>query len=337
MSKPLMAAFAAAFLLAAMPAASQPPAAATPQVEESLAFVARLGEAVNVQVAGMKKLLDAKPLFESMTTPARVKAAAPKVRALMAEARRSVQQSDAMLAAIVPPPGLRLGSLSPASMIAEVRSQNAKSVALLGDYDAFLVAAERGDRAAVLKAAPRLMEGSFLLVDGNATIYRNRQAAIPSDQSVHQALGIGVQLYRAESAAGRAWLAAKFGGRPDAAASSLGSQLAEVAREARALSAEGRTNLARELSELDRNTAGLGFQGEEAATLARIRQALADKAKLFAIGDELAGLAEAGARVGGAALAAQPSPQLLGQLAALELRFHGTLAEQAAMAAGKAP
>jgi hypothetical protein len=178
------------------------------------------------------------------------------------------------------------------------------------------------------------MDASFLLIDGSASLYRSRQAAIPQTQSVHQALGIGVQLYRAMSVSGRGWIAAKYGNRPDAAAASMRSSLGAIAREARSASEQGRANLTRELAELDRKTSGLGFQGEEAATLGRIRQALASKEKMFAVGDALADMAEAGAKVSGAALAAQPSPQLLGQLAPLELRFHGVLAEQAAVATG---
>ena len=73
----------------------------------------------------------------------------------------------------------------------------------------------------------------------------------------------------------------------------------------------------------------------EAATLQRIRRALAGKEKLFGVGDSLAGLAEAAAKVTGAGLAAQSSPQLLEQLAELELRFQSALAEQAAIATGK--
>lgn len=344
MSRFLGAVCAAALLAAVLPGAALPGAASAevqpkadlPSVEQSLAFVGQLGEAVNVQVAAMKKLLEAKPLFDSMTSPAAVKGAAPRARVAISEARRSVEQADSMLGRIVAPAGLSVGGLTPQSMIAEARSQNAQSIALLADYETFLGAAERGDHAASRRAAPKLMEASFLLVDGGATVYRNRQAAIPETQSVHQALGIGVQLYRAMSASGRAWIAAKYGGgRPESAAATLRSTLGSVAREARSASERGRANLAREIAELDRRTSGLGFQGEQAATLARIRQALASKEKLFAVGDSLAGMAEAGAKVTGAALAAQPAPELLGHLAPLELRFHGALAEQAAIAAGK--
>jgi hypothetical protein len=341
MPKLSIAAAAAAFLFAANPSPScaQGAAPAAPQtpprVEESLAFIGQLGEVLNVQVAGMKKLLDAKPLFDSLTSPARVKAAAPKLRAVMAEARATVREADAMTARIVPPPGLRLGRLEPAAMLAEVRSQNAKCIALLGEYDTFMQAAERGDRAAVMKIAPRLMEGSFLLIDGNAAMYRTRQAAVAPTQSVHQALEIGVQLYRAMSASGRAWLAAKFGNRSDSAAAALRDQLAEIARQARTASAEGRANLARELSAFDRQTAGAG--GNEAATVARLRRAMAAKEKLFAVGDELVAIAGAAGPVTGAGLVAQPSPQLLGRFMPLELHFQGALAEQAAIATGKAP
>jgi hypothetical protein len=339
MSKLLRAAFAAACLFAVgpypTPSHAQAPAQAQPQLDEALAFVGQLGEVTKLQVEGVQKLLDAKPLFDSMATPAGAKAAAPRLRLLMDEARATVRRADAMTGAIVPPPGLRLGTLDPAAMLGEVRSHNAKTLALLADFDAFLAAAERGDRAAMGRAAPRLMEGSLLLIDGNASMYRNRQAAIPSTQSVHQALEIGVQLYRAMSASGRAWIAAKTGGA-DSAAASLRAQLAQVSIRAGTASREGRANLARELADLDRRIAGAGLRGHEAAAVGRIREALAGKEKLFEVGDEVAAAAVAGGRITGAGLAAQPSPQLLGRLAPLELRFQTVLAAQAAIATGQA-
>lgn len=336
MPKLFSAALAAAFLLAVSPAATsaRAPEEARQQLDEALAFIGQVGEVMKVQVEGVQKLLHAKPLFDSMATPAGAKAAAPRIRLLMDEVRATVRRADAMTARIVPPPGLRLGTLEPAAMLAEVRSQNTKTLALLGDFDAFLAAAERGDRSAMTKAAPRLMEGSFLLIDGNAAMYRNRQAAIPSTQSVHQALEVGVQLYRAMSVSGRAWLAAKTQGAPDSAAAALRTQLAQVSVRAGAASRDGRANLARELGELDRGIAGSGLRGDEAAAVARIREALAGKEKLFRVGDEIAAEAAAAGRISGAALAAQPSPQLLGRLGPLEVRFQSVLAEQAAIATG---
>lgn len=343
MPKLLRAALAAACLAAAAPIPAQAQAGAQPaapteardQLDQVLAFVGQLGEVMKVQVQGVQKLLNAKPLFDSMATPAGARSAAPRIRLLMDEARAAVRRADAMTATIVPPPGLRLGSLEPSAMLAEVRGQNSKTLALLADFDGFLAAAERGDRTAMTKAAPRLMEGSFLLIDGNAAMYRNRQAAISSTQSVHQALEIGVQLYRGMSAAGRAWLAAKTGGRPDAAASELRTQLAQVAGRASAASRDGRANLARELGDLDRQIARAGLRGEEAAAVARIRQALAGKEKLFEIGDQVAAAAAAGGQITGAGLAAQSSPQLLDRLAPLEVHFQRVLAEQAAIATGR--
>lgn len=335
-----MAAAAAALLLAGISSPSRAQSAAPsgpqapPPVDQSLAFIAQLGEVLNVQVAGMKKLLDSKPLIDSMTSPAAVKAGAPRMRALMAEAKAMVERADAMTAAIVPPPGLRLGTLEPAAMLAEVRGQNSRSIALLDDYEVFLRSAERGDRAGLARVAPKLMEGAFLLIDGNATMYRSRQAAIPSTMSVHQALEIGVQLYRAESASGRAWVAARLGNNRDSAA--LRAQLSQASDKARRASSEGRANLAREMGELDRKIAGFRFEGEEAARVERLRRALAGKEKLFALGDQIANTAAAAAQVSDAALAAQPGPELLGRFLPLEMKFHAALADQAAIATGKA-
>lgn len=342
MSKILDSILAVALVLGAGPAPAQGQTpqraqpAATPQAEEALAFVAQLGEVMRVQVEGMKTLLAAKPLFDRMSTPEGAKAAAPRIRILMEGARATAQQANAMLAKIAPPPGLRLGTLEPATMLAEVRGQNEKVMALIADFDVFLVAAERGDRRAMVRAAPGLMEGSFLIIEGNEAMYRSRQAAIPSTQSLHQGLEIGVQLYRAMSAAGRGWFAAKIGA-PAGAAATLRSQLAQVASRSRAASVEGRAQLAVELADLDRRIASSGLRGDDASTLARIRRALAGKEKFFEVGEALAAVAEAAqGGITAAGLAAEPSPQLLNRIAPLELRFHSVLAEQASIATGKA-
>ncbi|HEX8381005.1 MAG TPA: hypothetical protein VF619_10710 [Allosphingosinicella sp.] len=342
MSKLSRAALAALFLFwglavcepAQAQAAVQP--AAPLSLDQSLAFISQLGEVMEVQVAGAKKLLDAKPLLESMTSPAASKANAPRIRALLAEARAIVERADAMTGRIAVPAGLRLGTLDIPTMLSEVRSQNAKTLDLIRDYDSFVGAAERGDRAAAMKMAPRLMEGGFLIIDGNASIYRNRQAAIPSTQSVHQALEVGIQLYRAMSAAGRGWLAARQGIRPDAAAAALRAQLADISGRITGASKAGRANLERELSELDGKSAALGLRGEEAANFARLRQALAGKEKLFAVGDELSAIIASAGSITGRSLAAEASPRLMARLMPLEMHFQAALAHQAAIATGKA-
>ena len=70
--------------------------------------------------------------------------------------------------------------------------------------------------------------------------------------------------------------------------------------------------------------------------VARVRQALAGKEQLFQVGDEIAATAAAAGDLAAADLAAQPSPELLGRFAPLEVRFQSVLAEQAAIATGKA-
>jgi hypothetical protein len=307
------------------------------EMDAALAFVGQLGEALSIQIAGMKKLADAKPLLDSLTTPAAIQAGAPQIRALMAEARASVGQADSMLANVVVP-NLGMGAfgpaLSPATMLAEARDQNRKALALLADYDTMLAAAARGDRAAVLRTAPKLVEGSFLLMDGVAMTYRTRQAALPPSQSMHQVLGVGIQLYRAMTAAGRGWYNARVTGKADLAAATLRPQLADIARDVRPLARQGRVNLARELAELDR-VAAAGLSRDDAATMARLRRASVEREKLFAIADDIAAWAEAGGGVTGAKLAAEAAPELMGALLPLEMRFHSVVAGQAAIAAGR--
>jgi hypothetical protein len=336
MRKSIKAALAAALMLAAVSAESQPANTIQTlnQLEPTLVFVGQLGEAIAVQIEAMKKFAEATPLLQGMTSPAAIEANGPKVRALIAEARAAVGRSDAMLVRIAAP-DVSNGGVTPAERIAEIRGQNAKFIAMLADLEGFLIAAERNDRQAALKLLPRLMEGSFLLIDGNAALYSNRMAGYPSTQSTHQVLEIGVQLYRTMGEAGRAWIAAKFDVRGEEAAASLRSRLAQTAVRARAASREGRANLVRELNGFRAATARERSTGEEAATMARLRRSMAARETLFALGDELAGLAEAAAGIDRAALAAQPDPQLVGQLAALELRFQSSLVEQGQIASGK--
>ncbi|MEA3008463.1 MAG: hypothetical protein QOJ91_155 [Sphingomonadales bacterium] len=335
MRRPVGAAIAAALILASVPAGSQPATTVhTPTERDAvLVFVGRLGDALNVQIEGMKKLAEIGPLLQSLATPSAIKANAPKLRALLAEAREAVARSDAMLARIETP-NVLIGGITPAQKIAEVRAQSAKGTTLLNDVETFLAAAERDDRQTVRKVIPKVMDGAFVLMDGNATLYRTRQAGFPAAESTHQLLEIGEQLYSMMAEAGRAWLAVKLGGRGEAAAGILRARLTDAASRLRASSRDGKANLARELGEFDRSVARGSPRGEEAAIAARLRRALEGRAALFALGDELADLAQSEAATSAASLAAQPDPLLLGRIAAIELRFQQSLIEQGQIASG---
>jgi hypothetical protein len=319
------------------PAAAAPVAGATKDMEAVLAWLGRMSEAMNVHAAAMRRFTEAQPLLETMTSPAGVKAGAPRLRAIVAQARADVVRSDRMLGdlpAIEAPAGT---PFRPEALVAEGRAQNARGLALLDGFDAFLAAAERGDHEAARRAAPKLMEGSFLMLDGTAFILRTRQAAVPKNQSIHQVLTVGIQLYRAMGASGRAWLSARFGGKAGPAAAGLRTELVAVAAELRSAGGAGRANLERELAELEARGRRAGFDSDQQALFDRFLRAAAEKRKHFALADELVALAEAGAGTTGAALAAQRTPELMGRLAGFEARYHAIAASGAAVAAGTAP
>jgi hypothetical protein len=312
-------------------AAPPPPAVVRSEAGERAiyAWLGRLGEAMTIQNRGMQKLSGSRALMEQMATPAGAKAAAPRLRALVAEARASVRQADALLASTSLPDLVVGNGLTPASMLAEARAQNAKAIAVLDDYDALLAAFERGDRAAAVKLAPRLMEGSMVLVDGQRLMMRGRQAALPQSQSMHQALELPVQLYRAMAFAGRAWLTARVGGRAEAGAAQLRSETGAAAAALRDAARTGRVHLAAERAPIEA-AAGGRMSERDKADYAVIRTGWAVKERLFELEEELAGLLEAGGSVSPAALAAQATPRLLGDLAAFELRYTQMVAGSAA-------
>lgn len=318
----------------AAPPAPTAEASAQRDFEAAMAFTARLGEVVNLQTASMKKLLEAKPLMNSLTTPAAIKANGPKVRGIIAEARSGIARSVGMIAALNPP-AVRIGTMSLADALSEARQNTAGTLALLDDYDAFVAALMRGDHAAARTMAPKLMRGSFVMMDSMRSTYRSRQAMTPDTSSVHQALGTGTQLYRAMGEAGRGWYNAVVARKGEAAAAQLRSELVATGRELRALSQAGRANMARELAALD--TRSKGFTGSEAVAMARLRDGFAQKERFFAMGDDLAALCEKAAPgVTAAQLSGQSSPALLEAMVPLELRFHAAIGAMASTASGQA-
>jgi hypothetical protein len=318
------------------PAAAAPAAKIPKDMEAVLAWLGRMGEAMNVHASAMRRFAEAQPLLETMTTPAGIKAGAPRLRAIVAEARGEIARADRMLGElprVEAPAGV---PFSPAGLVAEGRAQNARGLALLDDFTAFLAAAERGDHNAARRAAPKLLEGSFLMLDGTGFILRTRRAAIPANQSIHQALTVGIQLYRAMGASGRAWLAARFEGKAGPAAAHLRTELLAAAAELRSAGAAGKVSVDRELAELEARGRRAGFDASERTLFDRFVRAAAEKKKYFALADELATLAEAGAGTTGSALAAQRTPELMGRLAGFEARYHAIAASGASLAAGTA-
>ena len=312
---------------------SAPPQLSAGQTEAAKAWLAQVGEALAVQAEGMARLGQSAALFEQLKTPEQIKANGPKLRALLAGAAADIRRSDAMLAQVKPVVGALAPELTFERIRMEVLAQNRKAVTALEHFDTFLLAAEAGDRTKALQLLPKVLESSFLLIEGQALILRNRQAAVPATASVHQALGVSVQLYRAMGTAGASWVRARMGGKSEEAAAGMRSALADVSRETRRLSAAGRANLARELQEIDALKGTGQLKPRDAAALANARAIYAEEEKVFALGDELARLGEQHGAVQAAALAAQEKPALLGALVGLETRLQAVTAAQMALGA----
>ena len=324
----------AAALLAAVPAAAQvtqPPAMTEAQTEAMATWLTRVSEAMAMGNEGAQALAEAKPLLATIRSPADARAVVPRVRAIIAEAREKAVQADAALAAMSSPDIDLGGGLTPRQIVADGREQNGKVLALLTDFDAFVLAMEKGDRATGDRLAPKVMSGAFLLIDSNRLLIRNRQALLPSSDSTHQALGILGQIYRGMSSSSRAWLRSR-GGPQEAEAARLRTELSALSQEVRKLAATGRANLARDLAEVETASRRKNLSPAEAAEMAAMRKIFDEEAKVFALAEEVAAASERHSATTAAALAGQQGPALLAELSPLEVRFHAITASQAEIA-----
>nr|WP_295370644.1 hypothetical protein [uncultured Sphingosinicella sp.] len=339
MSKKLFMAVAAACMIApsSVASAAQSEQQVQREAEEAGKWLAQVSAAILVGSEGLLSVApEAKRLFETIGNPQQAKAAAPKLRALTAQGRQNVAKADAMLAAIPP---LRndlatAAGFDPAKIVDEARAQNKQILNLLVTMDDMLIGMETGDAAKMKAAAPKLITGSFLLLDSQTLIYRNRQAALPSNQSVHQTLGIFVQLYRAMGISGRGWYNARLAGGGKEAAP-LQPHLQGVARQLQALTRAGRLNAARELKELGSVRGAIRKGSAQERLLAASELVIGEEEKMFAIADEMASWAERNSAVTGATLAAQKSPAMVADLTTFEERFMKVTQAQAAILAAQ--
>ncbi|TFI56778.1 hypothetical protein E2493_18640 [Sphingomonas parva] len=335
MIRVIAASIAAAALVAAVPATAQTQAAELSEAQRNAfaSWLEAVSEAMTVASDGVQALGEIRPLFAAVRSPAEAKAVGPRIRAIVAGARRKTEQANAMLAAMSVP-DLDLGAgLTPKQIVSEARDQNAKVLELLGNVDGLMVAMEIGDRTTGDRLAPKVLEGAFLLIDSNRLLMRNRQAMIPTSESSHQALGVLLQIYRGMKASASAWLRSR-GGPQEAVAASFRTELGALARDVRLVAAAGRKNLARERGEVEAGARAGGLSASESADLAAMGRMLDEEAKVFALADDIAALAERESATTAAALTRQASPELLAKLSELELRFHAITTAQTTIAAG---
>jgi hypothetical protein len=258
------------------------------------------------------------------------------VRAAVAGARSRVAAAQASLAAIPPfrPASTLGGGVNPDTVLAESRQQMIAMLSMLDDCDALGSALEKGDADGVRTAAPKLVRGGMLMIDGRMITLRNRQAAVSPRHSSHQALGIGVAIYRAMGAAIRASVRARIDHQPEQAATDRNTQYQAIADETEAAVKQGRANLVREHGEVRVET----LRAKDNRTVADLRRraegVLANEEKLFLLGDQLVAWLRANARAKAEDLTTDRQPDDMAQLAAFEEQFVAASRAEAAVLAG---
>jgi hypothetical protein len=280
-------------LAAALIAASPPPPAAPRQgsIEDVNAKLVAFGAwakqitdaltLANDAFAGLGPRM--KALMPTSRDPAQVRAAAPRLRALLEEVRQPVLRSQAMLSAIPPldPKIAALSALEPGRMLTDARAQIARILGYLDDCRTVADAIERGDVDVLRVAAPKLMRSGFLLIDTQVALFRGRQAMMPPSRSSYQATGVTIALYRTMSAAAGGWYEARVEGRAEEGAAVQRTRFLALAGELDALTRTGRAHLAAEGAELDAEQRAHrgGDQGRQ--LLERLRGLLALEEKYF--------------------------------------------------------
>lgn len=311
------------------PLAAQPPQSvqAEREVAEAGRWLERLNQALTLGIDGFR---DLSASMQALTTPSltreKAAAAAPDLRRRIERCRDDLRRSEAMLDALTadPPPKME-SDIPPAQLLADARAYNRRMLALLESYDGFIIAMGKSDLAGMERAMPGLAEGAFTLVGQQRLMLRNRQASVAATDSTYQSIGVAGQLYRAMEAVLRHSIAARAekGAGAAAAAAALHGELGGIAADTRALAADGRRNLAREVAEIEAVRAS---DESERRVLDRVRRVYAAESKVFALADRLAAFAEASqAQLG------TPGPsQLFPTLKQIELDYIAITTEQAA-------
>jgi hypothetical protein len=264
-------------------------------------------------------------------TQEKATAAAPGLRQLIAKARSGVQRSNEMLAAMPPFPVQGALPFAPQQLLADARTQNGRFLALLADFETFVAAMGKGDRAAMGRVLPRIGDGALSMMTHQALILRSRQAMMPATDTAHQSIGVTVQLYRAMEVVGRQMMAAASGGSAGAGnAERLREQLRPVVSETRALTATGRVNLTRELGEIKRARSAATSDADR-RLIDRVTRVTQAEEAVFGLGDRLATTLEQGGGASGAALSQPALKALYAKLVGIEAEMVRLNMEQAAL------
>ena len=329
-----LAAFAALLFLAA-PAASQP--TATEKLDRAAVEAGRWNEQLGAALLAATEDIEAlnqkvRAMAAAAATRESVAAAVPAIRQLIDQNRENVRRSNAMLESLPPFPGGLPMDIPAEQLVADGRAQNDRLLELLNHYDAAIVAMAKGDIAALNRTLPKMMEGAFALIDQQRLLFRGRQATVPATDSTHQALGIAVQIYRTLDVVARQGLAARNGdgSGAESAATRLRDELRLIARDTRTLTAAGRSNLKRELAEIEALRPRASNDPAAARLVERAHALTAAEEKSFEVGDRLAAYADEHSALTGAQLRQTPSRSLVDPLSQLESDFIDIGVEQAA-------
>jgi hypothetical protein len=261
--------------------------------------------------------------------PAQLVARLPEVRAAISELRQALIRSDTLLARIPdlenPLPGISAehGKLILGGARSQITALRQQAV----DAEELVAALERGDQAAVQKAAPKLVRAGFVHLRGQATMYRARREILPANRSPHYMASVTVSLYEAMSIAAESWYAARIEGRKTAAAeqgaqfTALALQLENEVRTGRAILAKEMTGVAA----VKRN-----FTDPKTVELLVAAEGMgASVGEAFVIGDDLVTWLRSSAGTTQEALQTQNVPALIFDLGVIEQRYVAVSAKMA--------
>lgn len=335
----LGAALLAGLLLTSIPAhaESAPRQTVSEELAEAGVWLGKVDAAINVGTEAVNELMQQlKPKLEAMRTRQQAEALAPEARRQLASGRESLARSAAMLNALkrAPAPAiLNAEGLTPQQIIADVEAQNVQFQGLLNAMDQMFASISAENQVQTKAAALKLMRGSFTVIDSRVLLIRNRQALFKPSDSNYQTLGVKRQLYVIMASIARAWITDTTSGprKPGQAEGELRGAAAELRR----LTEAGRTNLAREIAEVDTERRLVSLSQADQNVIERSRQVMLLDRQVFEIGDQLAPWTEQVAKaISGRNLKGQPVSDLLSQLTTVEGRLRDIGREQSRVMAG---
>lgn len=205
---------------------------------------------------------------------------------MMAGIKAELTRSNAELAALratAPPPSPGL-PLSVEQVIGDAQRQNKAALQMVTTAQQLFTAAAAGDATTVNRLLPALADGSVLLIDNQATIYRTRRDVMAGNPMVRAAMGLMATLYGTMADTTRI---AIYGAPPFQADLAIPRRnLVTLAGNARNWASSGDAEVARLLAMLDA-APQLPPSSAEAAQIAEMRRVIGVYSQLFKLGLDL--------------------------------------------------